>query len=245
MAMRFEGKYSKLLDSNGNTTLDFHTKNTDAGVIYTLDEMKYKRLENGNIMPSPYPFGFTPTFHRYRLSDPQQVKKPQRIFVCSMADLFGDWVPDSQIQQVFAACEAAPWHTYLFLTKNPWRYIQLQNIGVEFPPYSWLGVTVTGDDSEANTRMLLGLPECTFISAEPLLSDPKCQWNWLHRGNWTIIGAESGNRKDKVVPEKSWVQEIVRQCKNTCVPVFMKESLRDLMGEDFVQEWPEGLEAKI
>ena len=74
---------------------------------------------------APYPFGFIPTFHRYRLDEPQRVKKPQNVFVCSMADLFGDWVPDEWVQQVFEACEKAPWHRYLFLTKNPKRYIEL------------------------------------------------------------------------------------------------------------------------
>lgn len=43
---------------------------------------------------APYPFGFVPTFHRYRLDDPKHWTKPKNIFVCSMADLFGEWVPD-------------------------------------------------------------------------------------------------------------------------------------------------------
>ena len=39
----------------------------------------------------PYPYYFSPTFHRYRLGEPQSWKKPRNIFVCSMADLFGEW----------------------------------------------------------------------------------------------------------------------------------------------------------
>ena len=69
----------------------------------------------------PYPFGFSPTFHRNILSDPKHWKKPRTIFVCSMADLFGEWVPDEWIRAVFEACEAAPQHRYIFLTKNPAR----------------------------------------------------------------------------------------------------------------------------
>ena len=69
-----------------------------------------------------FPFGFKPTLYMERLDEPQHIKKPHNIFVCSMADLFGDWVSDEWIQQVFKACEVAPQHNYLFLTKNPKRY---------------------------------------------------------------------------------------------------------------------------
>lgn len=51
----------------------------------------------------PYPFNFEPTFHKYRL-DEYSIKKGRTIFVCSMADLFGEWVPDEWIEEVFAAC---------------------------------------------------------------------------------------------------------------------------------------------
>ena len=70
----------------------------------------------------PYPFDFFPTFHRYRLNEPAKIKKSRTVFVGSMADIFGEWIPDEWVQEVFKACEAAPQHTYLFLTKNPTRY---------------------------------------------------------------------------------------------------------------------------
>ena len=70
----------------------------------------------------PYPFDFTPTFHRYKLDEPQHWKKPRNIFVCSMADLFGEWVLDEWIDDVIKATQRALQHRYLFLTKNPERY---------------------------------------------------------------------------------------------------------------------------
>lgn len=76
-----------------------------------------------------YPWGFQPTLRRDKLSEPSNWKKPRTIFVCSMADMFGEWVPDDWIKQVFEACEAAPQHRYLFLTKNPARYIRLAKAG--------------------------------------------------------------------------------------------------------------------
>ena len=77
----------------------------------------------------PYPFNFDPTFHKYRLNEYQN-KKGRNIFVCSMADLFGEWVPDEWIEDVFEACEKAPQHNYLFLTKNPFRYEILRQKGI-------------------------------------------------------------------------------------------------------------------
>ena len=56
--------------------------------------------------------------------------------------------------------------------------------------------------------------------------------------DWVIIGAETGNRKGKVIPEKSWIDDIATECQNYNVPIFMKESLRSLMGTDFVQQYP-------
>lgn len=65
----------------------------------------------------PYPYGFVPTLRRYSLNKYEK-KKGRTIFVCSMADLFGSWVPDSWIEEVFAACDKAPQHNYIFLTKT-------------------------------------------------------------------------------------------------------------------------------
>ena len=56
--------------------------------------------------------------------------------------------------------------------------------------------------------------------------------------NWIIVGAETGNRKNKVVPRKTWVNEIARIAKKAGTPVFMKDSLHELMGSDFKQEFP-------
>lgn len=78
---------------------------------------------------APYPWGFQPTLRRDKLSEPFEMKKSRTIFVCPMADLFGEWVPDSWIEEVFAACEKASQHRYLFLTKNPGRYSQLAKNG--------------------------------------------------------------------------------------------------------------------
>ena len=207
----------------------------ETGKTHDLTEPIYDVDRGHN---APYPFYFDPTFFRYRLDEPQKVKKSQKVFVCSMADLFGDWVPDEWIEEVFKACEAAPQHKYLFLTKNYDRYEHIINSGlITVHDNYWFGTTVTTTDGGAYRR---GQGINTFASIEPILERFNgCKAELLP--SWVIIGAETGNRKGKVIPEKEWIDNIVSGCHEAGAPVFMKNSLKDLMGDDFIQEWPEGL----
>ncbi len=176
---------------------------------------------------------FNPTFHRYRLNDYLH-KKGRTIFVCSMADLFGKWVPDEWTEEVFRACEAAPQHRYLFLTKNPQRYNALCSKG-KLPrlPNFWYGTTV----ARSKDLYFIGLDHHNnFLSIEPLLTAFPPMPNFF--ANWVIIGAETGNRKDKIVPEREWIENIAESCNHSNIPVFMKESLRPIWGDDLIQEYP-------
>lgn len=192
-----------------------------------------------------YPWGFYPTYHPDRLGEPAKIKKPQNIFVCSMADLFGDWVPDAWIEEVFNACEAAPRHRYLFLTKNTKRYTQdpIWNLANSKPNW-WFGTTATTQKEVEAKLGKLPLYRNGFLSIEPIFEDLslKCKSCTLAQSSvkWVIIGAETGNRKGKVIPKREWIEAIVEQCREAGVPVFMKDSLRGIMGEDFIQEWPDG-----
>lgn len=186
----------------------------------------------------PYPFKFEPTFHRYRLDEPKAKTKPRNIFVCSMADLFGAWVPDEWIREVFAACEAAPQHRYIFLTKN---YIKASNF--KYRDNWWIGKTITNDE---NSRLCEGDPWSVdgihrahqFLSIEPLQGDINDLKYYLHSFQWIIIGAETGNSKEKVIPQRSWIENIVNQCQAAGVPVFMKSSLTGIWGTPLIQEFP-------
>lgn len=190
-----------------------------------------------------YPYGFTPTFHRYRLND-YIGKKGRNIFVCSMADLFGKWVPDEWIKEVFSACEKAPQHNYLFLTKNPWRYMQLANSEVGLPAYKnmWFGSSVTNPKMPFYWARGIN----AFLSIEPILEPFGGMENIAEDEipNWIIVGAETGRRKDKVVPERKWIEDIADECKRNGIPLFMKSSLADIWGEPLIQEFPEGLKRR-
>lgn len=207
--------------------------------VQELDKPKHIMRKNG-LHKAPYPWFFLPTLHRYRLDQPSKWSEPRTIFVCSMADLFGKWVPDEWIEAVINACIAAPQHRYLFLTKNPARYMHLIANGIipENQPNFWFGSTATIPEME-----FFWCDEVnTFVSIEPILApfedltdegiDPASKTNWI------IVGAETGNRKNKVIPQKSWIDEIVSAAKKAGTPVFMKESLREIMGDDFIQQFP-------
>ena len=160
-----------------------------------------------------------------------------------MGDMFGNWVPDEWITEVFRACDAAPRHRYMFLTKNPKRYAELRAKGIQPPANSWIGTSVT-TDAEAKEQTF-ALSECWnvnanwFVSVEPLLEPMSSEaLEDLGAMHWVIIGAETGNSKNKVIPERKWVDEIVDACAKVGTPLFMKDSLRELMGDDFKQKFP-------
>ncbi len=184
---------------------------------------------------NPYPDKFSPTFHRYRLND-YIGKKGRNIFVCSMADLFGSWVPDSWIEEVFKACEKAPQHNYLFLTKNPQRYVELA-LREKLPVKEnmWYGSTMTEPDMES----FFSKYHKTFWSIEPILKPfRRMEESKKQLPDWIICGAETGRRKDKVIPKREWIQDILEDCRQRNIPLFMKSSLAEIWGEPLIQEFP-------
>lgn len=185
----------------------------------------YNKVEN-----NPYPYLFEPTLHAYRLNEPQRKTKPRTIFVCSMSDLFGDWVPDEWIEEVFAACEKAPQHRYLFLTKNPQRYGELAKAG-KLPQRDnmWYGSTL---DSMRAKRYPGRLLDNTFVSIEPLTEYMDVGLGSFGGDKWVVIGAETGKRKEKVTPQKEWVDRICEAADITHMAVFMKDSLIPIVGEE-------------
>lgn len=208
---------------------------TSASII-TIHERMHSIDKNGVVRNAAYPFGFTPTLHEYRLEDPKTKGFGKNVFVCSTADMFGRWVPDEWITKVFQSCEAADGHRYLFLTKNPVRYIYLAEKGL-LPKNEnfWYGSTVTDDSMPA----FYAEGYNTFVSIEPVLAPFESGDNGIaDKVDWAIIGAETGNRKNKVVPDPSWITSIANEFKKRGKPVFMKESLEPILGYDIMKEFP-------
>ena len=149
-------------------------------------------------------------------------KKPQRIFVGSMSEIYywrKEWM-----EMVLDKIRQYPQHTFQFLTKYPQVYIKY-----DFPKNCWLGITITKDDDFDNEtydflRSDLNRDNIKYISFEPLLGRI-LSYKLLKYFNWVIIGAETGNRKGKVIPELDWVLEIVRYCEHNKIPVYIKDNL--------------------
>ena len=190
-----------------------------------LDSPLLLERKSGKVVKAPYPFAFTPTFHRYRLEEPLKKRKGQNIFVGSMADLFGRWVPTKWIVEVLDACRKAPQHRYLFLTKNPARYLELDHLAL-LPHESnfWYGSTVANMDA-VGMYVMQGVNINSFWSMEPLLG-PVDMAAAEGLPEWVILGAETGNRQDKVTPAREWVDNIVAFCEENEIPVFFKDNLR-------------------
>lgn len=201
---------------------------------------KYRKCAGGYILDKPfigengkqiiYPFGFEPTFHRYRFNTLDKLKMGQNIFVGAMADLFGDWVPDAWINEVFQCCMDHSQHNYMFLTKNPERYVDLDML--PDGENMFYGTSITRED-EMHKFNFLPARRNTFVSIEPILEDVRPEENNIlfHQVNWVIIGAETGRRKGKVIPEFELIKKIVLQADVTGVPVFMKDSMIPIVGE--------------
>jgi protein gp37 len=175
--------------------------------------------------------------HEDRLQQPLHWKKPRRIFVNSMSDLFHEDVPNDFLNRLFSnVMEMAERHTFQILTKRAgrmkeylsWRWgegrIPMRNI--------WIGVSVE-DQKTADERipLLLQTPAAVrFISYEPALAPinlaavpaPGCYLDGFPDGlHWVIAGSESGPQARDYDTE--WFANVARQCEQANVPFFMKQ----------------------
>lgn len=191
-----------------------------------------------------YPFGFRPTFHRYRLDYPAGRKHGCNILVGEWGEVFGPWVPETWIREIMENCERHPEHRYLFLTKNPERYKELHQSGI-LPKEDnfWYGSTVTCD---TDYLPAISATVNTFMCIEPIREAIHIPEPGTRVADWIIIGAESGNGRGKVIPDRQWIDTIAEYAEREGIPLFMKESLRMIMAEGMKKEFPpELLERKM
>jgi len=173
---------------------------------------------------------FDPTFIPERLHAPQNTKVPpnavdepgyKNVFVCSMADLFGDWVDKTWIERVMLAVTEAPQWTFIFLTKNPKRLLD-----ITWPENAWVGTTV---DVQARVEKACEVfrdleAPVKFLSCEPLLEP--LEFNDLSMFDWMIIGGQSeGNSSPAFQPEWMWVESLLIQARKFGLKVYFKPNL--------------------
>jgi len=188
--------------------------------------------------------------HPKRLDQPLIWRRPRRIFVNSMSDLFHPAVPFEFIEQVHEVIRESERHTFQILTKRPGRMLEfwkwrkevyLANAYTSTPPRNaWYGVSVE-DQATADERipLLLQTPAAVrWISAEPLLG-PVSVGQYLSRTNmpglsmlpgfadplpgidWVVAGGESGPKARPTHPD--WLRSLRDQCKAAGVPFLFKQ----------------------
>lgn len=188
------------------------------------------------VAQSAYPHGFEHHYwNPHVLDEPLKVQEPARIFLDSMSDLMGKWVPDEQIETVLDVARRAHWHTFLLLTKNAPRIEQFDFppnvwVGVSAPPTSMLGKSLTLDQQKRLVeRQLKALSavrgtSVRWMSIEPLSFDiaPLLVDAPL---DWVVIGAAT-NGKRMYQPEPQWVEDLLALMDKQNVPVFFKGNLQ-------------------
>jgi protein gp37 len=185
-----------------------------------------------------YDKGFEHHYWRpHELTAPLKVKDPAGIFVGSMADLFGHWVPEEQINQVIDIMRKAHWHTFQTLSKYPVRLSEFN----PFPANVWVGVSIPAGHQmkqQGAARALVAYlrqmeniqASVRFMSIEPLWFDVAPVFDkWLEDHDslpfeWVIIGAASNGPKI-YQPQETWTQSLLDVLDTQNIPVFFKGNL--------------------
>lgn len=175
-----------------------------------------------------------------RLAEPKRVKAPAKIFLDSMSDLMGHWVPREQIEQVLAVCRETPQHQYQLLTKNAPRLLQFEFpdnvwVGVSAPPSEMMGKRLSVQQQSAMVRrqwevMARVKAKIRWMSIEPLSFDIVGDFygtGLSHKPpfEWFVIGAAS-NGRTIYQPHPAWVGGVVGYADLLHIPVFFKGNLR-------------------
>ncbi len=193
---------------------------------------------------------FEPSFYSERLLAPSQVKVPEiaktdisykNVFTCSMADLFGRWVPSEWIEAVLEQVRNNPQWNFLFLTKFPKRLNEF-----EFPVNAWMGTTV---DCQARVKAAEDAFEkisggTKWLSIEPLLQPLK--FERLELFDWMAIGGSSPSTQGIQTPEWKppfdWIIDLHLQAKQANCKIYHKSNMYERVKEF---PWEESVERQL
>lgn len=182
------------------------------------------------------------------LMQPLCWRKPRRIFVCSMTDLFHEQVSPDWIDSILEVMAACPQHTFICLTKRPERMEELiygvtedcpsrELGGGDYLPNVWFGVTAENQE-RANERIphLVKIPaKVRWVSVEPMLG-PVDLTEWLGGEDgtglggygirpalsWVVGGGEATARSPRPT-HPQWARDLRDQCQAAGVAFWWKQ----------------------
>lgn len=221
-----------------------------AGCTNCYAERMANRLANipGSGYDKDNPFGVK--FHPDRLDQPLKWKKPRKVFVCSMGDIFHEDMPFEWLWLVWQRMGSARRHTFMVLTKRAENMCVETSLRLPVLPNVWLGVTAENQDA-ADKRIpwLMKTPAAKrFVSVEPMLGPVDLDtingaFGCVDVGDldWVICGGETGPGARPMNPD--WARSLRDQCVSADVPFFFKKhgegnKSRLLDGREW-SEWPE------
>jgi protein gp37 len=188
-----------------------------AGCKNCYAERMAKRLQAMGV--PQYRNGFKLTLQPDMLNVPRRWKRPRKVFVNSMSDLFHPQVPLLFIQQIFEVMNDCPQHTFQILTKRPELAAEYSG-ELNWSPNIWMGTSVENMLVVHRIKDLVRVGAgIRFLSLEPLLGPlPRLPLTGI---DWVIVGGESGPRARPM--EKEWVTQIRDRCVAQGVPFFFKQ----------------------
>jgi ParB/RepB/Spo0J family partition protein len=191
-----------------------------------------------------YPQGFDPVIIPSALSAARNTKVPsnaqdnvgyRNVFVCSMADLFGNWVPADWIEAVLDQVRANPQWNFLFLTKFPIRMAEF-----EYPDNAWLGTSVDLQARVKNAERAMSevKAKVRWLSLEPLLECIEMDWSPFQ---WIVMGGSSASSETPPwTPPRDWIWKITFSAQMAGCAVYHKDNLMTRL-----RDYPDAIETKL
>jgi len=242
--------------TNENVEWALWTWNPVTGCLHDCLYCYARDIANRFYLHLPLEERFKPVFHPNRLFAPINTKVPnldkiidpirklglQNVFVCSMADLFGKWVPTEWIEAVLEQVWLNPQWNFLFLTKFPIRMSEFK-----YPPNAWLGTTVDQqyavERAEKAFRRLKsnGYQGIAWLSCEPMME--RLTFSSLDMFDWVVVGgASKSTRSQEFRPPLEWITHLENQARSAGCQIYEKTNLYDVKGKtgypERIREYP-------
>lgn len=190
------------------------------GCDYCYAARMAKRLHGRAGYPDDEPFA--PTLHSDRLQEPSRLRRPSVIFLESMGELWGYWVPKDWQDAILKVVRENPRHIFLNPTKNPGGLFWHEG---PLPENLWVGLSLDTVDRVDDLETFGQVEhETKFLSCEPLLEDVTTSPRWSLDGiRWLIVGAQTGPGAQPI--DRAVLAKLISQARSHDIPLFIKDNV--------------------